>query len=212
MDVLRDAEGGGKRGEARNRGWAKFVRERKEGMAATEFAFILPIMVLLFFGMLEISDALMTNRRVANAANTLVDLVGQETEVTADELDDIFVGVTRMLEPHGASQLAGKIISISRPPSDPNQIIVDWSIDNEGGEPYAAGATYDKLQDDAVLHEGISLVVAELSYEYYSGLTGKVIGSPITFEKTVARWPRKSSKVVLCEESDADPDIPECVE
>ena len=168
------------------------------GMAATEFAMILPIMGVMFFGMLEGSDALMTNRRVANAANSLVDLIGQEAEITQSEVDDVMVGVTKMLEPTNSSSVIMKVVSVIVDPNDPNRIIVDWSRDNQGGTPYAKNSQYTLLNDGTIVHPSASLVVVEMDYTYVSGLTNKVFDSPFHFERMVSRWPRQSAKVVLC--------------
>ena len=69
----------------------------REGLAAVEFAFIAPIMILLFFGVVEGSAAYSANRKVLLSANTLADLVAQETAITKDNLDDLFVAVARSL-------------------------------------------------------------------------------------------------------------------
>ena len=179
----------------------------KSGMAATEFALILPILSMIFFGMLETSDAMMASRRVANAANSLVDLVGQETQITKDEVDDAVLGVKRMLEPTDSSSIAINIVSVIRDPDDPDSVIVHWSRDDRGGTPYRVGEAYTKLKDGANVHSGASLLVVEMKYTYVSGLTNKVIGNSFRFNKTVARWPRQSARVKLCERDPNNPKV-----
>lgn len=170
----------------------------RKGIAATEFALILPILMVIFFGMLEASDAMMTNRRVVNATNALVDLVGQERQVSPSDLDEIFNGVTNMLMPTENSPLSMRLVSVSVDPDDASRIMVEWSRDNQGNSPYANGATYNGIVDTTLLQAGVSLVVAELTYEHKSGLTDYVMGSPIKFNRTSTRWPRRSTKVRLC--------------
>lgn len=184
--------------EARRRRIFRRAFANRDGMAATEFALILPIMALLFFGMLETSEAMMANRRVTNAVNALVDLVGQEKQVTTSDVTEIFTGVTNMLEPTQASNLTMRLASVSIDPDDSTRVRVEWSRDNQGATPYAANATYTKLEDITILQAGVSLVVAEIDYEYDSGLTNMVIGSPIDFRRTATRWPRRSTRVKLC--------------
>ena len=48
------------------------------GIAATEFAILVPVLVLLYVGAGELSQAVMTNRRVELLSRTLVDLVAQQ--------------------------------------------------------------------------------------------------------------------------------------
>ncbi len=176
----------------------------REGMAATEFALILPIMTAIFFGMLEVSDAMMANRRVVNATNALADLVTQEKKITTDDVPKIFEGAAQMLEATDASTLSMNLISVKLDDNgtptnkDDDRIVVEWSRDNDGGSPYSIGAEYDKVDDMTVLQSGVSLIVSELSYEYKSGLTSKILGSPIEFERVASRWPRRSTRVKLC--------------
>ena len=177
----------------------------KRGMAATEFALILPILSMIFFGMLEVSDAMMANRRVAHAANSLVDLVAQETMVTPDDVDDIIVGVRDMLDPTASSTLNISLVSVIVDPSDPDKIIVDWSRNEEGNEPYTEGQAYTKLGDDEIVHASASLVVVEMSYSYVTSLTSKVLGPSFQFDRIVSRWPRQSARVDLC-----DPSVETC--
>lgn len=181
-------------------------RVDESGMAATEFALILPILTTIFFGMLEVSDAMMANRRVVNAANALVDLVGQEKEVTTQEVEEIFQGVMNMLGPNADSSASLRLVSVTIDPDDNERVIVEWSREwsvDEGGQyaastPYPVDAEYYKLDDISIIQSGVSLVVSELTYSHESGLTSWVLGSPITFDRTATRWPRRSTRVKLC--------------
>lgn len=184
-----------------NRGLARRARAGatdQSGLAATEFALILPIITVVFFGMLETSDAMMANRRLINAANSLVDLIGQEAEISAAQVDDVMVGVTRMLEPTTNSSLVMKVTSVVQNASKPSQIDVVWSRDNKKATPYAAGTKFTKLDDGTIVHKGASLIVVEVEYNYSSGLTNKVLGSTFNFKHMVSRWPRQTAQVVLC--------------
>ena len=44
------------------------------GVAAVEFAFLLPVIILLYVGAGELSEAVMTSRKVETLSRTLVDL------------------------------------------------------------------------------------------------------------------------------------------
>ena len=178
-----------------------FAGDRR-GIAATEFAMLLPTMVFLFFGMLEASDLFTVNRRLANASNSLVDLVAKEPTITVAELDDVIVGVTRMLEPTDTSTVRMKVVSLIKGSNVNDPPTVHWSRDETGSEPYTVGATYDKLDDNTTLLADSSLLVVEVDYHYESGMTGKVFALPFDFSHQAARWPRKSSRVQLCQTTD----------
>lgn len=181
-----------------------FIRfgSERSGLAAVEFALILPVMVLMFFGMLEASDLFTVNRRLANAANSLVDLAAHEPTITHAQLDDIIVGVTRILEPTDTSTVEMRVISISKGSNVADQPTVHWSRDQDGGEPYVQGSTYTGLDDNLSLNANSSLMIVEIEYTYVSGVGGRVFTLPFEFEHKAKRWPRKSTEVQLCATTD----------
>jgi Flp pilus assembly protein TadG len=173
---------------------AKFFRERS-GLAAIEFAFIAPLMILLFLGIVEGSNALSVSRRVTLAVNTLADLASQESQLSADQLADLFTGVEQIIA-QGDVDATIKISSLVVDP-DTDTVVVSWSRDNAGGAPYAAGSSYDGLADASLLDESSSIIVAELDYHYSPPLTKAVFGA-VDFAKKASRWPRRSSRVKFC--------------
>lgn len=172
------------------------------GLAAVEFALILPVMVVFFFGMLEASDLFTVNRRLANAANSLVDLAAHEPTITHDQLDDMIIGVTRILEPTDTSTVVMRVISIRKGSDVNDEPRVHWSRDHDGAEPYAENSVYTGLDDNLSLNANSSLLVVEVEYTYNSALGGRVFAIPFEFEHLSKRWPRKSSEVQLCETTD----------
>jgi Flp pilus assembly protein TadG len=64
--------------------------ERTEGIAAVEFALILPIMAMMMIGAIEMSQAVTIDRRVSQVAAATGDLVARiETDIQESEIRDI---------------------------------------------------------------------------------------------------------------------------
>lgn len=175
----------------------QFLRAAKceSGMAAAEFALLLPIMIFMFFGLVEGSDALQASRRVSLSVNTLADLAAQATEISPQNADDLFTGVERMLEPNTGVNVSFNLLSIVLVDDEP---VIHWSVDNNGDTPYVAGAPYTNLEDETVLDEDASLIIVELVYPHQTSMASHVFDSTITFNKRAARWPRQSTRVQYC--------------
>ncbi|GJL92258.1 TadE/TadG family type IV pilus assembly protein [Hyphococcus sp.] len=167
------------------------------GLAATEFALILPVLVLLFFGLVEASTAMTVNRKVAISANTLADLAAQSETLQESDIDDLFEGVISIVEPNDTTSLQLRLISVVL--DDEGDPVVHWSRDSDGGEPYAAGSYYVNLDDNDVLSSIGSLIVVEMNYTYTPSMTNHVLETPIVFDRKSIRWPRLTSKVQLCD-------------
>lgn len=175
----------------------------RKGTAATEFALLMPVLIFLFFGLVEASDAMTVNRKVAISGNTMADLTAQSTQLTRTDIDNLLTGVITILEPADTTNLQINIVSVVLTSGSP---VVHWSHDNNGNEPYVVGAPFAGLEDDTVLDANSSLIVVEVTYPYTSDLSHFVIKSPITFNRTSVRWPRLSSRVQLC----VDPAFTNC--
>jgi Flp pilus assembly protein TadG len=171
-----------------------FWRDRR-GLAAIEFAFIAPVMIVLFFGVVEGSNALSVSRRVTQATNTLADLASQETELTPAQLDDLFSGVTQIIG-EGAVSIDIRLASIAYDAVD-DRIEVRWSRDNLGAQPYAPDTEYTRLSNASVLDAGASLIVAEVRFNWTPTLTSVIIPG-VAFDKFSMRWPRRAARVQFC--------------
>ncbi len=169
-------------------------RHCRSGVAAIEFALVGPILIFLFFGVVESADGLSRSRQVTLAVNTLVDLASQESNLLTADADDLFGGVEQIIEGGGAPMSIRLVSVVTDADGDP---IVHWSRDNDGAEPYAKGAAYNDLPAATLIGPGASILVGEVTYHYSSKLTHVVIPS-ITFERAATRWPRRSVKVQLC--------------
>ncbi len=179
--------------------WTR-LRRCTSGIAATEFAVLLPVLVVMFFGLVEASDAMTANRKVAISANTLADLAAQSEQLYEADLDDLFDGVKAIIEPNDSSGMQLTLVSVILDEDD--NPIVHWSRDSTGATPYTAGNNYTKLSDDDVVSSLGSLIVVEMTYVYNPGLTSHVLETPITFNRQSIRWPRLSNRVQLCDASD----------
>ena len=65
-------------------------RQHKDaGVAAIEFVIVLPVLLLLFFGMINLTSYLSTLRKVNSAAELVTDLVSRHDKtITSSDIED----------------------------------------------------------------------------------------------------------------------------
>lgn len=133
------------------------------GAAAVEFAFLAPILILLYFGMVEYCQGYMALKRTGHVASMVADLVSQNNTVTKTELDDIFAIGDQIIRPFPNAPLSQRVSSVTR--VNATTYRVDWSV----GRGISAKLTVAdaKIPSD-MLAAGESVIVAEANYDYAS--------------------------------------------
>lgn len=169
---------------------AEFARDAR-GLSAVEFAFILPVMIIMYVGAVEFSHALTVDRRVTSVASSAADLTAQAEQVTAAEVQDIFTAATSIMMPYTADPISIVISSVVA--DEDNATTVDWSC----GHNAAARTEGEAITLPAGLTQPFSSVIlAEVTYAYEPPL-GKYMTGGITMSETFYLRPRRSLTVEM---------------
>jgi Flp pilus assembly protein TadG len=160
------------------------------GVAAVEFALLLPILGLLYFGVVELTQGAMTLQRTDHVASTVGDLVSQSATITSAEVTDIFSVGDTVMYPYPTASLEMRVSSLS---ADSNGVVtVTWS-QATGMSALAKGSTVSGLPTN-VIEPGESIVMSESQYTYNS-VFAQIIRSPIVFDQKAYLHPRLSTTV-----------------
>lgn len=140
----------------------------QRGVAAVEFALILPVLILLYFGTIETASLFTADRRVANVAGTIGDLVSRAKKtLTTSDLNDYFQAASAIMQPLPTGPLRQTVSLIA---IDANGLAtVVWSVPFNGGIERADGSTYPLPATEKIneigRQEGL-LVASEAIYSY----------------------------------------------
>jgi Flp pilus assembly protein TadG len=175
--------------------WLRVRRSAKDlfgdisGIAATEFAMIVPIMLILFFGTDEFASGIAVNRKVTLMARTLSDLTSQNIAVTDTQLTNFFNASSGIMTPYSATPVRSTITELY---IDPTTLAarVQWS---KGSAPRTAGTTVPI--PTALQAGGTYLIYSEVSYAFVPTV-GYVLKSSITLSDFTFTRPRQSTCVM----------------
>lgn len=169
--------------------WRTFARDQR-GVSAVEFALIAPLMLIFYFGLTELCQAMLAERRVNHVASAVGDLVTQKEEISVTELNDVFKIGSLVLAPFPEASL--KVVTTHVTADNKGVPIVDWS------RAYGAGASAKTKGSSFALpltvNANDSLVVTEATYVYDSPF-GYFVPHGITFNEKAYLRPRRSAKV-----------------
>ena len=169
------------------------------GIAATEFALLLPIMVTMFLGIYEGGRLLTIDRRGATAANMIADLVSQtDARISTAELGSIMAMMPELLGDDGITNIEIDIFSVVRDPNNTNRLIVHWSQDETGAVVQGSGTEFTRINTVNRVHEDSSVIYVELSYDFGGVATAYVFDTPYSFNRSAVRWPRLDFWIQRC--------------
>lgn len=157
------------------------------GLAATEFAVIVPLMLVMFFGTVEFSSAVAIDRKVTLMARTLSDLTSQSTSVADTDMTNFFAASTAMLTPYSATPVVATITELY---VDSTQTAhVQWS---KGSSPRTQKSSVSIPTTLAIADT--YLIFSEVSYTYTPSV-GYVLKSAVTLSDVAYTRPRQSTCV-----------------
>ncbi|MEQ8301193.1 MAG: pilus assembly protein [Hyphomonas sp.] len=84
----------------------------EQGVSAVEFAIIAPLMILIYFGCIELSFLMRMDRRVTSTSASLGDLTARLATVTDEDMGEMFAAAKVMMQPYDAESGSMRISSI----------------------------------------------------------------------------------------------------
>jgi Flp pilus assembly protein TadG len=174
------------------RRWALGFGDDRRGVAALEFALLAPILIILYFGMAELVQAMIVQRRVSHAASAVGDLVAQYETLSNDQRDDVFTAAANILSPFDAAGLELRVTSISG--NAQGKPRVDWSDGKGGLSAYNHCDTVAGFPSGLVTAAGDNVVMAEAAFHYDSPIA-QILPSGVNFNERFYLRPRKATKV-----------------
>jgi Flp pilus assembly protein TadG len=166
------------------------LRGDKNGVAAVEFAMIVPMMLVLFFGTNEFASGVAVDRKVTLMARTLSDLTSQNTSVTDTQLTNFFNAANSMMTPYSATPVKATITELYIDPTT-LQAKVQWS---KGAAARGSGTTVSV--PTALQVGGTYLIYSEVTYNYVPIVGYVMAKAGINLSDSTFTRPRQSSCVM----------------
>ena len=177
------------------------IKRDERGVSAIEFAMIAPLMIMLYFGVIEVSQGVATDRKVMLAARSLADLVSQSMSVDGTELSNVKDAANAVVEPFKTTPLKMTVTQIKIDPVT-SKATVDWSCPfPSSGNPAKTGDVTAEIPKEFFPNPKspagtpvFYLVWGEAQYTYVPMFARPVIGT-LNFKERSFMSPRQSTSV-----------------
>ena len=161
----------------------------QRGVSAVEFAMVLPLMVTLYLGVVEISQGISADRKVTLTARTIADLVAQTSTINNSDMTNSLNAASAVMAPFPDTNLKVTVTSIAI--NSTGNATVSWS-DTKNGTARAVGSSVT-LPAALVINDS-SLVLSEVEYAYKPTI-GYIISGTLTLRDQIYMRPRQSNSV-----------------
>lgn len=163
------------------------------GIAAVEFGFIAPVMLVMLLGAMEVTRAISVDKRFSLVTSMIADLVAREEELTSDDVKAIYDVAEQVMAPFDVAPLKISIIPVMSSPTDASNTLVYPGVTNRPS--YNGGAVPAKCQSyalaDGLLEKNESVIVIEATYNFTPMFAGYLVDGISWSDKAIAK-PRKS--------------------
>lgn len=173
---------------------ARFRRDAR-GVAAVEFALVLPIMLLLYVGTSEAGLLISMDRRVQTIAGTMGDLVSRANkDIPACDIKDFFAASAGIMAPYSATTLNQVVTAVSVKAD--GTATVTWSKATPGGVAKVQNTVYPLPKEMSDIAKNSTVIVAEASYSY-TPITNLIYKQDILLRRENFFLPRFGGTIVI---------------
>lgn len=166
------------------------LRDDCRGVAATEFALVVPLMLVAFFGTIEFSSGVAVNRKVTIMTNTLANLTAQFQSVANSDLDNIRAASTGIMTPYSIAPLNSTISELYIDPTT-HQARVQWSYGSSVRATSSIVTIPSQLQID-----GTYLIFTEVNYRYTPTIGYVMARTGVNLSDVAYTRPRQTTCVI----------------
>jgi Flp pilus assembly protein TadG len=161
----------------------------QSGMGIVEFALLAPIMLSFLLGGFELTQIVSADLRVSDAAQTMADLISQQTTVNPTTLANYCSGAKLVMTPFSPTPLQIAVASVT---NTNGTDAVDWTNVTCGSAAGISNAI--ALASPMIPNNGDSVIVVKASYSY-TGVTHFVLAAGYSLTQTMFARPRNISQI-----------------
>ena len=162
------------------------------GVAAIEMAVVVPAMLTVYFGIVDLTNAISASRRVTMTASTMADLVTQSGSPTTSraELQGFLQAAGSIIQPFSANGLAVEIYGFRETNDVPAQI---WRQTNGVSCPDSAPPVdLDRVR--LLASDSNDVIVARVCYTV-APIVGQVVQANLNLSDQITLRPRNTARI-----------------
>ncbi len=172
--------------------WRRF-RDARDGIAAVEFAMILPLMLTMWLGTMEVGQAIAINRKGVLVSRVLADITARATTITDVEMTNIMNATNAVIYPFSPTTLSLRVTSVKLISAGNSRVV--WS-DARGSDYTAHPANLPLPMPAGILTvTNQTVIMAEVRYRYAPSSTWFLSAAGLTINEVTYMVPRQVTEI-----------------
>jgi Flp pilus assembly protein TadG len=165
------------------------LRRDQTGVSAVEFAMLLPLMLTLYLGAVEVSQAVAIDRKVTLTARTVADLASQVSSLDTSGMSNVLNASAQVIMPYDSTKMKVTLSEVTI--DNNNNATITWSC-SVNGTKRSIGSSV--TLPAALNVANTSLIWGETSYTY-KPVIGYVVTGVLNLKDQIYMRPRVSNTV-----------------
>jgi Flp pilus assembly protein TadG len=169
----------------------------ERGVGAVEFALLVPVLLILYVGSLEISVAMSVNKKVAKASAVATDIISQSTSTDQSILQEMLGVAKSVIAPFNADNLDFEVIGIKIDNS--GNATISWSWDEDNNTPFVANTPITIPTAYAIPNTFLLKTTINMDYKFIMALRDTVndgfVNRTVDMQKVYYLHPREAEDI-----------------
>jgi Flp pilus assembly protein TadG len=154
------------------------VNHSRRGIAATEFALALPVLIVMLLGALDLTRFMLFHQKIERISYSTADVVSQAQSITANDLNNILKAASQIMLPAPFTTQGVVIISsVYKPVGQPT--VIRWQYKGGGtlNRNSKVGVTNGAptMPGGLILNDRDNVIVAETYYTFTPMFAGSAV-------------------------------------
>ena len=167
------------------------LRGDRRGVALVEFAIILPVMLVLYLGGVQLQDAMACKRKVTITTRAAVDLIAQNTtgQMSGAEVQSNLMAAAQVMQPYAAQDAQIRVTEVATDANGKTSVVWSRGLNVTA---YSPGQAMDI--PPAMKTPNATFLVAQVSYPYRPPTSfGQFV--PMTLSDMLWMVPRNTDQI-----------------
>ena len=173
----------------RLRGLRRLAADRR-GIAAVEFALVVPVVIVVYLVGFELMEASTVNRKLTDTTVQVANVTAQFTTMGSADVANVFAASSQIMTPYPTTNLAMVLSEVTTDSTGSGKVA--WSQPYQGGVQLAQGSTV--TMPAGFQTPNTSYILVQTSYSYQPVIGGAFI-QPISMTNQIFMLPRSSSSI-----------------